>query len=81
MNKNQNSNDNSSDLGETQRIFSELTKELQDVIADAMVARAKEINFKHGLPITYEKDGFVVDEYSDGRIVKIKAIKTPSIHE
>lgn len=43
--------------------FSTKTKEEQDVVADRIVARVKEINFKHGLPITYEKDGFVVQEY------------------
>jgi len=67
--------------GKAAKSFSEMTEEEQNIVGDHLLAAAKEINFKHGLPITSEVDGFVVQEYSDGRIIKLKAITVSSKNE
>lgn len=66
-------------LGSAEKCFPEMTKEEQNVVAVGIVAKAKEINFSHCLPTTYEKDGFIVQEYSGGRIIRLKPVETCSI--
>ncbi|GAA4458833.1 hypothetical protein GCM10023189_31720 [Nibrella saemangeumensis] len=37
-------------------------------IAEAVMAKVKEQAFSRGLPIVYERNGHVIEEYADGRI-------------
>jgi len=43
-------------FGSAKKRFTVMTKEEQNVVADGIVAKAKEINFSYCLPTTYEKD-------------------------
>ncbi|MEL6409655.1 MAG: hypothetical protein AAFR71_16565 [Pseudomonadota bacterium] len=55
-------------MSETRHI-TEMTREEAAEIGRACAARAREENFAHGLPVTYENDeGVLVREYCDGTI-------------
>jgi hypothetical protein len=50
----------------------------QEHLKAAVAVKMTEIRKQHfdaGLPIVYAKDGWVVKEYKDGRIVKIQKIQ------
>jgi len=42
--------------------------------------KATEENFALGLPICYEKDGYLIEEYKNGEKKRIQAIKPANIN-
>lgn len=55
-----------------------MTQGEQEIAGDEIVMSAKKKAFAHDLPITYEKDGFVIWEYAGGRIVRLKSVEHKS---
>ena len=51
-------------------LFREKIPEILKSMANDVKAR----HFAAGLPIVYAKDGWIVEEYSDGKIVKVKEL-------